>query len=177
MASPRTNRSARVDFDISAAMALADTLKQLPIEVQGSVLADMVKEGAKPVVRSIKSFVPVKSGNLKASIGVALRKGKRRSTTAAAYVGPTWGQFQGGKRLKQGQQAKHPDEPARFAHNVEFGHAGRDGSFVQAHPFMRPGTDAAQENCAAMKVVGFQRGLTKALAKVNKKNIKALSKG
>lgn len=168
--------SARVDFDINAALALSDTLKNLPIEIQRDVLLDMVKEGAKPVVKSIKSMVPFDSGALKASIGVGLRKGKRRSNYAAAYVGPEWGKFIGARKIKKGESAEGSEQPARYAHLVEFGHVNRDGTTTPAKPYMRPGTDAAQNNCAAMKVVGFQKGLTRALTKLNKKNFKALAK-
>lgn len=176
MAKSKSGRSARVDFDINAALALSDTLKNLPIEIQRDVLSEMVKEGSKPVVKSIKSMVPVDSGALKASIGAGFRKGKRGSNYAAAYVGPMYGKFIGARKLKKGESAEGSDQPARYAHLVEFGHVNRDGTTTPAKPYMRPGTEAAQNNCAAMKVVGFQKGMTRALAKLNKKNIRALSR-
>lgn len=177
MVQSKANRSARVDFDLAAAMDLSSLLKSLPQEVQRDVLLDMVKEGAKPVVRAIKRFVPVDTGALKESIGVGLRKGKRNSMTAAAYIGPVWeSRFKNGKKIKgKGlEDLIGSEQPARYAHNVEFGHVNRDGTTTEAKPFMRPGTEASQVDCAAMKVVGFQKGLTKALAKLNKRNIRAL---
>lgn len=174
MARPRSNRMARVEFDLSAIELLQETLKGIATDVQADVLADMVKEGAKPVVRSIKSKVRVRFGNLKKSITVAVRK-KRKKGTALAVIGPeSGGRFNGGKRLnKNKDDLSGSDQPSRYAHLVEFGHAGRGGGpSVKAYPFMRPGTTESQADASARMLVGFQKGLTRACAKRTKKLLK-----
>lgn len=177
MARPRSNRMARVEFDLSAVAILQETLKGIAADVQADVLADMVKEGARPVVRSIKSKVRVRFGNLKKSITAVVRK-KRKAGTAIAVIGPECGgRFKGGKRLNK-KKADTEDmiiaaQPSRYAHLVEFGHAGRGGGpSVKAFPFMRPGTAEAQANASARMLVGFQKGLTRACAKRTKKLLK-----
>lgn len=174
MARPRSNRMARVEFDLSAIGVLQETLKRISEDVRADVLADMVKEGAKPVVRSIKSKVRVRFGNLKKSITAAVRK-KRKKGTAVAVIGPeSGGRFRDGKRLNKDKVGlRGSEQPSRYAHLVEFGHAGRGGGpSVKAFPFMRPGTTEAQANASARMLVGFQKGLARACAKRTKKLLK-----
>lgn len=174
MARQRSNRVARVEFDLSAIELLQSTLKGISEDVRADVLGDMVKEGAKPIVRSIKSKVRVRFGNLKKSITSVVRK-KRRSGTAVAVIGPeSGGRFKGGKKLnKKKDDLSGSDQPSRYAHLVEFGHAGRGGGpSVKAFPFMRPGTAEGQANASARMLVGFQKGLTRACARRTKRLLK-----
>lgn len=174
MARQRSSRVARVEFDLSAIELLQSTLKGIAEDVRADVLGDMVKEGAKPVVRSIKSKVRVRFGNLKKSITAVVRK-KRKAGTAVAVIGPeSGGRFKGGKRLnKSKDDLSGSDQPSRYAHLVEFGHAGRGGGpSVKAFPFMRPGTTEAQANASARMLIGFQKGLTRACAKRTKRLLK-----
>lgn len=165
-----SNRVARLDFDIAAVLDLQKTLAGISNEIRSEVIGDMVAEGAKPLVRSIKSKVPVDLGNLKASITTGLRI-KKRKGTAVAYVGPeVGGYYKGGKRLnKKKDDLRGSSGPSRYAHTVEFGHAARDGSRVEAKPFMRPGTDESINQVQAKLVVGFQKGLTRAARKFAKR--------
>lgn len=170
MAKPRI---ARLDFDLAAVLNLQQTLKGLSEDVQAEVLEVCVTEAARPVVRAIRARVAVGDwdlANLRASIKAGVRKNKRRGT-AKAYVGPeVGGYYRGGKRLnKKKDDMRGASGPSRYAHLIEFGHQSRDGSRVMAKPFMRPGTDASINNASAAAVVGFQKGLTKALAKRVKK--------
>lgn len=162
--------SARVTFDLAAVQELIATLKDLGNVDKSNVLGEMVREGAKPMVRSIKSFVKSDSGNLKASIGSVVRKRKRKGT-ALAVIGPMRGTY----GRKEGSEAA---APSRYAHLVEFGfvHA-KSGKQVKAQPFMRPGTAAGQANASALMILGFQRGMMKVLARHNKKASKALGYG
>lgn len=173
MAKPRI---ARIDFPLGEVLNLQETLKGIAEDVKAEVLAVCVKEASKPVVRSIKAAVQVGDwdlANLRASITAGIRKSKRNGT-AKAYVGPeVGGHYRGGKRLnKKKDDLRGSSGPSRYAHLIEFGHAGRDGKRVQAKPFMRPGTDASINPASAAMVVGFQKGLTKVLAK----RVKKLSK-
>lgn len=175
MARPRSTRVAKAVFDLSQVQGLQDTLKGLALDVQASVIGDMVKEAARPIVRSIKSKVRVRYGDLKKSITAVVRK-KKRTGTAIAVIGPeSGGRFRGGKRLnKQKDDLRGSEQPSRRAHLLEFGHAGRNGGArVKAYPFMRPGTDEAQHNAAAAMVVGFQKGMNRAIARHSKKLAKS----
>lgn len=169
----RGNRVARVDFDIAAVFDLQKTLASISDNVRSEVIGDMVNEGAKPVVRSIKSKIAVGDwdlANLRESIKAGVRKNKRRGT-AVAYVGPeVGGRYRGGKRLnKKTDDLRGSSGPSRYAHLIEFGHAARDGSRVEARPFIRPGTDASVNNVQAKLIVGFQKGLTRAARKFSKR--------
>lgn len=164
---------ARLDFPLAEVLDLQQTLKGIAEDVRADVLAISIQEAAKPLVRNIKKRVPVRLGNLKASITAGVRKDKRRGT-AKAYVGPeVSGRFKGGKRLNRAKDdLRGADQPSRYAHLVEFGHVNRNGGQTKAKPFMRPGTDESVNQVSAALVVGFQKGLTKVLAK----RVKKLSK-
>ena len=170
MARAKSDRVARLDFDLAAVMDLQKTLAGISEDIRAEVIGDMVAEGAKPLVRSIKAKVPVDLGNLKASIKAGVRI-KKRKGTAVAYVGPeVGGYYKGGKRLnKKKDDLRGSSGPSRYAHLVEFGHAARDGSRVEAKPFMRPGTDESINQVQAKLVVGFQKGLTRAARKFAKR--------
>ena len=177
MARAKSDRVARLDFDLAAVMDLQKTLASISDNVRSEVIGDMVNEGAKPVVRAIKSKVAVGDwdlANLRESIKAGVRKNKRKGT-AVAYVGPEVGAyFKGGKKLnKKKDDLRGSSGPSRYAHLVEFGHAARDGSRVEAKPFMRPGTDESINQVQAKLVVGFQKGLTRAARKFAKR----MSKG
>lgn len=174
--------SAFIKYDLQGIEGLKAALSGIPKEIEDRVLADMVREGAKPIVRHIKQRVPVDEGNLKKSITSVVKKSKKTGV-AFAVVGPSTARFSGGKKLKKGASWNGAARPALYAHLVEFGHHSaaatgvsvrsakgttiRKGtltprSFIMPKPFMRPGTKAAQPEVAANMTLGFQKGLTKA---------------
>ena len=53
---------------------LLKKLRTLPEKVQKNVLTGAVRAGAKPIVKEAKRLVPVRTGNLKKSIGVNKRR-------------------------------------------------------------------------------------------------------
>ncbi len=170
MARRKNGRVAHLDFDLAAVLDLQRTLAGIAENVRSDVIGDMVAEGAKPIVRAIKPKVPVDLGNLRASIAYGVRKNRRRGT-AVAYVGPeVGGIFRAGKRLnKKKDDLRGASGPSRYAHLIEFGHAARDGSNVEAKPFMRPGTNESINQVQGALVVGFQKGLTRAARKFAKR--------
>lgn len=173
MARVSSGKVARVDFDLAAMLDLQKTLAGISSEIRAEVIGDMVNEGAKPLVRSIKSRVAVGDwdlANLRASIKAGVRI-KKRNGTAVAYVGPeVGGYYKAGKRLnKKKDDLRGSSGPSRYAHLIEFGHQARDGSRVEAKPFMRPGTDESINQVQAKLVVGFQKGLTRAARKFAKR--------
>lgn len=163
--------SAFIKYDLEGMDQLQSVLKKLPNEIASQVLGVMVKDGAKPVVRNIKRFVPVDKGNLKKSITAVVRRRPKRGT-AVAVIGPSTERFANGKRLKKGADARGSEQPSRMAHLPEFGFVGRDGKQVPASPYMRPGTSSAKGEAAEKMQEAFSKGLEKAVKTVKKKNAK-----
>jgi HK97 gp10 family phage protein len=171
------------------------TLRQLPEETQNKVLAYAVRRAAAPMVKVAKSLAPVDTGALRASIGVLVRKGKRGGDPYA-IIGPERGRyFRKGKRLKKGADRRGADEPANYAHLVEFGHmsAAASGtsvasakgsstrankrnkktqfsarSFVLPRPFMRPAVLRTQNEVAAALADGIAAGIDQAIDRIVK---------
>lgn len=169
MAAP-SHKSVSATFDLAALQELIATLQDLGDVDKSNVLSEMVRVGAQPIVDSIKSFVPVDNGNLRASISAVVRKRKRKGT-AFAVIGPRHGTY--GRT-----DGANASQPSRYAHLVEFGfvHA-KSGKRVSAKPFMRPGTTGGTPDATTLMLAGFQRGMMKVLAKHNKKLSKQLGYG
>lgn len=147
-------------------------LEGLSKDVATDVVAGMVQEGGNVVAKNIRRMAPVKDGNLRKSIKVKVIKKPSRGT-AAAIVGPDTGWYAKGRKLKSKKHGSKPARPAWYAHNVEFGHATRDGGkHVAAKPFMRPGTAASKGEAAIRMTLGFQKGLTRAVKKIRVRNFK-----
>lgn len=165
---------ARLDFDLAGCMELSKLLSGVAADVRAEVLATAVGEAARPVVRAIKKRVPVRYGNLRKSIMAVVRK-KKKTGTALAVIGPErGGRYRGGARINHKKDdLRGSDQPSRYAHLVEFGHVGRNGSRVAEKPFMRPGTSEATVAASAAMAVGFQKGLTRSLAKRVKRSIRS----
>lgn len=171
------------------------TLRQLPQETQNKVLTYAVRRAAAPMVKVAKSLAPVDTGALRSSIGVIVRRGKRGGDPYA-IVGPERGRyFRKGKRLKKGADRRGADEPANYAHLVEFGHmsAAATGvnvatakgsairrskrskkteftarSFVLPRPFMRPAVLRTQNEVAAALADGIAVGIDQAIERIVK---------
>lgn len=131
---------------------LVASLKGISKSISADVMAEMVKEGGKVVVRNTKPKVPVATGDLRASVDMVVRKRKNKGT-AVAVVGPKFSPDKGEKR------------PSRHAHLIEFGFTDRAGVHHPAKPFMRPGTEESKEEVAVRMTIGYNRALLKAARK------------
>lgn len=148
----------------------ADLLNALPGAVGDRVIPKALGAAAKPIASGVKARAPRKSGALKNSITSVVRK--YSDGGAIAVIGPDRDYFQGGKRVKAGEDRRGADRPANYAHLVEDGHANRDGTRTEGRGFMRAGV-AASETAAAAEFYreaadGIDSEQVKALAKLRK---------
>ena len=121
---------------------LLKKLKTLPEKVQKKVLSGAVRASAKPIVDEARRLVPVRTGNLKKSIGVT--KARTKGTTMRFYVSPR----KGGKY------------DGWYGHFVELGTRHN-----APHPFLRPAYEAkASEAIHAFKEY-LEKRIDKELAK------------
>ena len=171
---------ARSEIRLSGFMELDKALQRLPDELSLVAEANALREGAKPIKREVTARAPTGDrehpGLLKESIGLTVRKTKRKTISANRYtarVGPRTGfkkslgtriaKVTKGKR-KKGQPYEAFKDPVKYAHLVELG-----TSHSAADPFIRTGTAAAEPEVINGLVKGYSKGLDKAVAKLRKK--------
>lgn len=149
----------KVTHQLHGLDGLVASLQGIGLELRTVVITEGVREGGKVVTKSIKRSLAksVDTGALQDSIGYSVKK-QRKKGSAVSIVGPRWGHFGG----KDGQQ------PARYAHLVEFGHVNRNGTQTAANPFMAPGTASSVNEVKMRMTLGIQKGLTKAAKKHTK---------
>jgi HK97 gp10 family phage protein len=114
-------------------------LQKLPEKVQKRVVNGAVRASAKPIIQEARALVPVKTGNLKKSIGVTKRR--QKGTIVEYNVSPRKG-------------GKYDGFYGLF---VEFGHPiknkkGKVVGHAAPHPFLRP----AFENKAEESIEAFR---------------------
>jgi len=160
---------------------IREVLRTLPKETEQKVIAVAMRRAAKPLVSAAKQFAPKRTGALKESIGFVVRKGRNGRSSYAA-VGPASGYYRGGAAVKHGASVRGADNPAKYAHLVEFGHVAvkpqkntsrrkrtaQAGRFVPAKPFMRPALLAASDAVATELAAGVEQGIAQALKRLAK---------
>jgi len=181
--------SSFVKFKLTGLDEIRATLRQLPEETQKKVMAVAVRRAAKPMIAAAKSYASrsVRTGALRASIDVVVKKS--RSGDSYAIVGPARGYYSRGKKLGKNADRRGANQPANYAHLVEFGHhstastgsnlasakgtSRRKGTFnattfVRPKPFMRPAVLTTQEAVAAGLAEGVSAGIQQALKRIVK---------
>jgi len=122
-------------------------LQKLPEKVQKRVVNGAVRASAKPIIQEARALVPVKTGNLRKSIGVTKRR--QKGTIVEYDVSPRKG-------------GKYDGFYGQF---VEFGHSivrkGKVVGHAAPHPFMRP----AFENKAEESIEAFRNYMRQRLDK------------
>ena len=108
-----------VEIDVDMKEVLKN-LEKLPEKVQKRVVKGAVRAAAKPIVKEARRLVPVRTGNLKKSIGVNARRSDK--TTVRVSISPRKGGRYDGF----------------YGHFVEFGTKNS-----APHPFMRPAFEFA----------------------------------
>ena len=135
-------------------------LARLPEALKNSAESTVLREGAKPVLKSAKSKVPVGlSGQLKKSMGVTVKKVRG---FRSARVGPRNG-FE--KTIvvtnPDGTQSTKKVNPSKYSHIVELG-----SSRSAAKPFIRPAVEDSKNEALAGMATGFQRFLTRTITRL-----------
>ena len=112
--------------------ALLKSLNNFPINVQKNIMTGAVRAGAKPLVDEARQNVPVRSKNLKKSIGIVKRRPKDRNIIQFSVTPRKGGRNDGW-----------------YAHLVEFGHNivvdGEVVGQVSPNPFMRKAYDSQSD--------------------------------
>lgn len=143
---------------ITGARSLAQALERLPQELAKNAETTALREGMKPVLAKARASAPTRTGQLKKSLGLTVRKGKRGANAGqfTARVGPRGGfaVTKDGKRI----------DPVKYAHLVELG-----TSRMPAKPFIRPAVESSEEAMMAGMAAGYEKGISKAVAKLRKK--------
>jgi hypothetical protein len=166
---PRKALTLRLENDRDWQVAL----REIPPELRKTGLRDALRRASRALVNRIKGYVPVDknakpSGTLKKSMGLVVRRSRRRDGDPYAVIGARRG-FK--REVVRNGRAELAD-PANYAHLVEYGHAivhggtlydasrgssqrksrveGRTGrgqvgaTRVAAQPFMRPGIQSGR---------------------------------
>jgi len=148
---------------------LAKSISRLPMELQRAAETVALRNGGKIILKSAKAHAKSSedTGLLIKSLGVTVRKGKsgKERGIYTARIGPRTG-F--GKTIgvrKSGKDAGKPirQDPVKYAHLVE-----RGTSQSGAKPFIRPAVDAAGSDVVSAMAAGYEKGLTRAIAKAKR---------
>lgn len=127
-----------ISFDIRGIDELSIILRKFPSRIEKKILKSSLRKASKVIVKRARNTVPVRTGNLRRSIGIVVNKTNSKSAPSMS-IGP-----RKGKKLKN---------DGWYGHLVEFGAPARG---VAAQPFMRP---AAEEGSAEfVKVFGESLG-------------------
>ncbi len=124
----------KLNFKIEGGKELQRNLTALPKQVERKVVMGALRKAAKPLIAEARARVPVKTGRLRASIGV---RAARIRGGLAVHIGA-------GARKVRGRQIRH-------GHLIEFGtrhHA--------AFPFLRPAFEDVREEMT--RVLGRELG-------------------
>lgn len=154
--------------EIRGLAELHKTLQELPAKIERNVLRGGLRAGAKVMEAAAKERVPVKHGDLRASIRVSMRTSSKAGTVRA--------------------QVKAGNKKAWYAHLVEFGTArhwikpkNRKSLFIaglmkevvdhpgaKQKPFMRPAFDGKWRAAIDAMAAYIRARLPKEIGKQNK---------
>lgn len=111
-----------VKISVTGIKQIDEVIKGLPIQVKDRVLKTAHADAAKIGVEAAKAMVPVKSANLKNSIGIERVSMKRTNEVGLVQYGP---------RRRNGNKGFH-------GHLIEYEKTNRDGTMSNPKPFMEP---------------------------------------
>jgi HK97 gp10 family phage protein len=155
--------------------ALAKALRALPNAIYNRVVRAANTKLMRPVLKAAKQRVPVEFGVLKESLGIKTKTFPKKGvifTVVGARSGfhkPIGSEV---KRKAEGRGAKplkltYVRSPTKYAHLVEFGHAGPHPA--KAHPFVRPAWDGQRTSMIPRYRAMLRDGLDREVAKLKAK--------
>lgn len=134
-------------------------LSRLPSHLQRSAEAAVLREGAKPLVKEVRSKAPIASGLLKKSIGFRVKKIKG---VISARIGPKTGFGKEVTRIgSDGQPRQVYSDPNKYSHLVELG-----TSRTAAKPFIRPAMEAVKPEILQKMAEGYRKHLERVIARL-----------
>lgn len=134
-------------LQLSGDIALLYKFHQLPEKLQKKWGRRGVAKGARLMVKAAKAKCPVRTGQLKKSLGFRPRTYK---TGVFAVIGP-----RSGFETTDENGKKH--DPKKIAHLVEMGHGGPRAA--PPHPFLRPAMYETAGACASKIAAEMAAGL------------------
>lgn len=166
-----------VTIDKGSLKNIRATLEALPRELRKNAAAAVIRTGAKPIQTAMKAKVPVRTGQLKKSIGTKSRSlvyGSGGSVMAYAVIGPRRGfksktSLTGRKRKARKTNSKRKSTfiERRYAEMDEIAWYLETGTpKMPAHPFIRPAIDAAQGQCLTAMAAGFEKHMARIAARL-----------
>ncbi len=144
----------QISLHVAGATELINRLKQLGPTLKNSVMRDVMKAAARPIVQATKALAPVQTGLLRQSIASVVVKSKD-SYSALIGMRHVSGRKRKGAKFKPSKTVLRriadfgtAGDPARYAHLVEFGHTivprGSAISSKERRSFDKRGIGAAQ---------------------------------
>lgn len=134
-------------LQLSGDITLLARFHELPPKLQKKWGRRGVAKAARLMVKAAKAKCPIRTGQLKKSLGFRPRTYK---TGVFAVIGP-----RGGFQTVGGDGRKH--DPKKIAHLVEMGHGGPHAA--EAKPFLRPAMYETAPQCASKIAAELAAGL------------------
>jgi len=134
-------------LQLSGDITLLARFHELPPKMQKKYGRRGVAKAARLMVKSAKAKCPVRTGQLKKSLGFRPRTYK---TGVFAVIGP-----RGGFQTVGGDGRKH--DPKKIAHLVEMSHGGPHAA--EAKPFLRPAMYETANLCKSIIAAEIELGL------------------
>jgi HK97 gp10 family phage protein len=143
---------------VSGLRELRETLRQLPKAIETNVLRGAVRAGANVIAEEARRRVPVRTGQLKASIRVSTRV-SNGCVMCFVKAGSRYTVFKIGKKAKRTKDSYRTNRAdggvdyhaSHYAFWVEFG-----TSKMASRPFMRPAFES-QKDAAVTAMVDYMR--------------------
>ena len=139
----------KIGFSLSGDREIIAALRGIPPELRERAIPQALRFAGRPIVSAARRLAPRDTGLLRKSLGLILRRPRRRKGGDSYLVIGVRTGF--GQTVSRGGRSRYAD-PSKYAHLVEFGHyivapvkgaRRRQGSarallFVLARPFLRP---------------------------------------
>lgn len=176
-----------IKFELRGMDEIRNVLKTLPTVLQDKVLRQAVGRAAGPLVQAAKMFArrSLRTGALVESIGAIVKKGKK-GAGVYAVIGARRGYYRGGSPVPKGGNFRGADNPANYAHLIEYGHhvvapkkntsrrkktaqpAKTGKTWVTGKAFMRPALLAAGDAIETELAEGVREGIERQLKRLVK---------
>jgi HK97 gp10 family phage protein len=143
----------RMKFEVVGALDLAQTLRELGIEVTNKSIGPALRKAARPMVTAAKSLAPRDTGLLRRAIGVTVTRPKKGVPQVALI----------GARSKKG--APKSESRSFIGRLLEFGTVK-----MQARPWLRPAYDITVATCKSILISELRKAMDTAAQTISRKH-------
>lgn len=150
-----------INFKMDGFDQLEKSLSKIPKELRDGVERTALRAGAKPIEKRAKAGVPVASGLLQKSIGVAVKKNKSGSN--AGNLSARVGARTGFKEVQMVNGQPVEKDPVKYAGIVEYGTAT-----MPARPFIRTAVESSRGEVMSGLAKGYESGMKRIVRKIKK---------